>query len=94
MHLSCTCASKLAPEVPALRVGARIDVAHVASDRNGVLVLVEKFSKKFRGPRRHLALQAGELLHGVHVKGLFVPLSPLFTAHCCALRSILPLIYH
>jgi hypothetical protein len=28
------------------------------------------------------------------VKGLFVPLSPFFTAHCCALRSILPLIYH
>jgi len=51
--------------VPALRVGARIDVAHVADDRHGVLVLVAKFSKKCRGLRRHLALQVGELLHGV-----------------------------
>ena len=29
------------------------------------MVLVAKFSKKCRGLRRHLALQVGELLHGV-----------------------------
>ena len=78
----------------ALRVGARIDVAHVTGDRHGVLVLVAKISKKFRGLRRHLALQVGELLHGVRIKGLLVPLSPFFTTHCCALRPILSLIYH